>query len=136
MQRDPQHRLSPGLERQLARIEQMGNAEADLVREEQLQQLEKAQEPLRMLAAQRGESAHRLHTLRQRYMRESERTRKFGIILLCISPLLSLAYLVAIAHQQRTLALVLLLLSGLLIGLAMPALYYANKRQQKLEEDV
>lgn len=131
--------MPPGLERQLRRLEMIGNAEADLAREEQ-RALGAGTRPYPAKGSaatkERSVRAHVARTERLRVDRESARVRSMGLVLLFLSPCFTAAYILCGYLHRDALAVVMILLAGLCIGLALPALYFANERQQRVREEM
>ena len=123
--------LPESLERQLRRLEQIGNAEAELYEEERWLRARgvKAKRP----AVKRFSSpaTHDSYTRELRLQRESARTRKLAVVLLCLAPVFSLGYVVSGFYQRSVLALAFMLAAGFALGLAIVGLYIANKRLQE-----
>ena len=122
--------MSPKLEQQLAEIELIGNAEAELVAAETRTRHTYVQ----LLTPQQHEQRHRYQTLRKRYERETIRTRKLALVMLLLGPIGVVVYLTLGSLMPAVAALTILLVSGALIGTALPLLYFSNARLQELME--
>lgn len=121
MATDPREGLPPDLERQLERLERLGNAEADLSREV-VRDARPA--PTRRLT----DRAHRARVDGLRRSREHARSRRLGLLLLGLSPVLTLGYALAGYLERGSLALLLLLLAGLATSAAVVILYVSRER--------
>lgn len=122
--------LTPDLERRLQHLELIGNAEAQLA-------IAERQPRVATRAAAKSpaptEQEHRYLMLRRRYEHEAQRTRKLALAMLCAAPLGVIIYLTLGELLPHPLGLACLLAAGVLIGLAVPSLYFANERLQELE---
>ncbi len=135
MEPNSREELTPGLARQLSRLEQIGNAEARLSQEERAAARPRllSKRVAQVKQPPVGERQHRRQTLAHRYHREAQRARRFAMVLLLLFPVFTVCYVIAGYYNRSGLALVALLLGGLAIGFALPTLYLARKRQEKLD---
>ncbi|MFK8055463.1 MAG: hypothetical protein AB8F78_05000 [Saprospiraceae bacterium] len=126
MARSSKHILPPSLERQLERIELVGNAEAELLAKEENDFLEVAPKKSSSKLSI-SERQHRIDTARELFLRETKRTKKFGIVLLALVPLTCLTYFASIMTENSMLALASMLLTGLLIGFGVVVIYMSKR---------
>jgi len=126
---NPPDELTPGLQRQLEHLELLGNAEAELAAAEL-----RERRPRVLVTHQVQEKRHRYLQLKRRYEREALRTRTLSLWMLMLAPIGIVMYLVFGENMPQLVALLILLVSALLLGLAFPFLYFANNRLQELEE--
>ena len=123
MSTDPREGHPPDLARQLDRLEQIGNAEAELA------SAEGTGRDGRRRAIILDDRRHRDLARATRRRRERERSRRLGLLLLCLSPLLTLAYALAGYLGRGTLALVLLLAAAATTAAAVVVLYVSRERE-------
>ena len=126
MARPSKHIIPPSLGRQLDRIELIGNAEADLVAQEEKDTLE-IFGPSNSGKLSISERQHRIDTAKDQFLRETKRTKKFGFILLALVPVTCLTYIASILLENSMLALISMLLSGLLIGFGVVVILMSNR---------
>jgi len=126
MPRRSKHIIPPKLERQLDRIELIGNAEAELAAQEEKHPLEiYGSKPEGKLS--NSERQHRLDTARSQFLREANRTKKLGFILLALVPVTCLTYVASILLENSMLGLISMLLSGLLISFGVVVILMSNR---------
>jgi len=126
MARSSKHILPPSLERQLDRIELVGNAEAELLAQESndLNDFPSAKSDSKLSISERQ---HRIDTARDHFLRQTKRTKKFGFILLGLVPVTCLTYVASIVLANPLLGLASFLMSGLLIGFAVVLILMSKK---------
>ena len=134
MNPDRSEELSPGLLQQLERIERLGNAEAEFASAEYERFYQSGQKSQKIETLKLTEAQHSLYTTKARYEREAVRSRQLALVMLCLAPIFTICYCLAISFHYKIAAWAFMLTAGILLGLGITMLYYANKRQQELSD--
>jgi len=130
MRPEPQDQLSPDLERQLKRLETLGNAELAFHYEPRKPGVPWPENPFLLTERQ-----HQLEMLKLRYAREARRSRNMSLWLLSFVPLLIVVGQLATAYNYTVAGKLAILVGGLMLGLSLPVLYFSNKRMQEAGND-
>lgn len=133
MARSSKHILTPRLNRQLDHIEMIGNAEAELAAQEQQKAflVRKDQQSPKHSVSERQ---HRIDTAMNHFLRETERTKRFGFILLALVPVTALTYVASIMLNNSMLGLASILFTGLLIGFGVVVILMSKRNLKEIRK--
>jgi len=133
MAHSSKHIITPKLSRQLDHIEMIGNAEAELAAQEQISSFEEfklQQTPKHSIS----ERQHRLDTAMEQFLRETQRTKKLGFILLALVPVTALIYFTSLFLDNTLLAMLSIPFAGVLIGFAVVVILKSKRNIKELTE--
>lgn len=133
MARPSKHIIPPSLERQLNRLELIGNAEAELIAQESNSGHD-ISKPKKKGNLSVSERQHRLDTAREQFLRETQRTKKFGFILLGLVPVTLLIYIASLVYGNPILGFTSTLLAGLLIGFGVVVILMSKRNITTLND--
>jgi len=133
MARPSKHHIPPSLARQLDRLELIGNAEAELIAQESNGEPDFTA-PRVKGGLSTSERQHRLDTAREQFLRETQRTKKFGFILLALVPVTCLSYAASIMFGNSILGLLSTLFAGLLIGFGGVVIFMSKRNISALTD--